>query len=62
MKTVALVKLYRQMKGIIARGSLNETLKQLIDTNNCKYIANARLIYFRSPINEVERLLNGYIH
>ena len=50
------------MKGIIARGSLNETLKQLIDTNNCKYIANARLIYFRSAINEVERLLNGYIH
>lgn len=50
------------MKGIIARSILNETLKQLIDTNNCKYIANARLIFFRSPINEVERLLNGYIH
>ena len=47
---------------IIARGSLGETLKHLIDAIDCKYITDDVLKYFRNKIDEVERLLNGYIN
>ena len=47
---------------IISRGSLSETLKHLIDAFDCKYIIDDVLKYFRNKIDEVERLLNGYIN
>ena len=46
---------------IIARGSLGETLNHLIDALDEKYITEEELNYFRNKINEVEKLLNGYI-
>ncbi len=47
---------------IIARGSLSETLNHLIDAIDCKYISDEILGHYRNKINEVERLLNGYIN
>ncbi len=47
---------------IIARGSLAETLNHLIDAFDCSYITEDQLKYFRSKVEEVERLLNGYIN
>ncbi|HEX7847002.1 MAG TPA: four helix bundle protein [Chitinophagaceae bacterium] len=47
---------------IIARGSLAETRNHLIDAFDCNYISDERLKYFRAKIDEVERLLNGYIN
>lgn len=44
-----------------ARGSLSETLNHLIDAFDCKYISGEQLNYFKTKIDEVERLLNGYI-
>jgi four helix bundle protein len=46
---------------IIARGSLSETLNHLIDALDCSYISEEQLNYFKNKIEEVERLLNGYI-
>lgn len=46
---------------IIARGSLSETYNHLIDAFDCKYISEEQLNYFKNRIDEVERLLNGYI-
>lgn len=46
---------------IIARGSLSETLNHLIDANDCTYISNDVLIYYRKKLAETERILNGYI-
>lgn len=46
---------------VIARGSLSETLNHLIDANDCLYISDENLFSFRNKINEVEKLLNGYI-
>ena len=46
---------------IIARGSVSETLNHLIDAFDCNYISQEVLNTFRQKINEVERLLNGYI-
>ncbi|SFQ10538.1 four helix bundle protein [Parafilimonas terrae] len=46
---------------IIARGSLSETHNHFIDAFDCKYITEDRLNYFKNKIEEVERLLNGYI-
>lgn len=46
---------------IIARGSLSETLNHLIDAFDCQLISNKELEYFRSKIQEIEKLLNGYI-
>lgn len=46
---------------IIARGSLSETLNHFIDANDCNYIADEKLVYFRNKVDELERLLNGYI-
>lgn len=46
---------------IIARGSLSETYNRLIDALDCQYITSDQLKYFKNKIDEVERLLNGYI-
>lgn len=46
---------------IIARGSLSETYNHLIDALDCQYITSDQLKYFKNKIDEVERLLNGYI-
>lgn len=47
---------------IIARGSLSETLNHLIDAFDCNYLTDDMLSYCRNKINEIERLLNGYIN
>ena len=44
-----------------ARGSLSETLNHFIDAFDCSYINTEQLQYFRNRINEVEKILNGYI-
>ena len=46
---------------IKARGSLSETMNHLIDAFDCKYIPEEKLLIFKSKIDEVERILNGYI-
>lgn len=46
---------------IIARGSLSETYNHLIDALDCNIITRDQLDYFKNKIEEVERLLNGYI-
>lgn len=46
---------------IMARGSLSESLNHLIDAFDCKFINEEKLVYFKTMINEIERLLNGYI-
>lgn len=46
---------------VIARGSLSETLNHLIDAYDANYITAETLSHFRVKIQEVERLLNGYI-
>lgn len=46
---------------VIARGSLTETLNHLIDACDEGIISEDILKKFRIKINEVERLLNGYI-
>jgi len=46
---------------VIARGSLSETLNHLIDALDCKYINEEQFGYLKSKVEEVERLLNGYI-
>ena len=44
-----------------SRGSLSETLNHLITALDCNYITVEELQYFREKINEVEKILNGYI-
>ena len=46
---------------VIARGSLSETYNHLIDALDATYISNDQLNYYKLKIDEVERLLNGYI-
>jgi four helix bundle protein len=46
---------------ILARGSLSETLNHLIDAFDCSYIEEAKLTQFKHQIDEVGKLLNGYI-
>lgn len=46
---------------IQARGSLSEVLNHLIDALDCNYIVQPRFDYFKTMIDEVGRLLNGYI-
>ncbi len=47
---------------IIGRGSLSETLNHLIDAYDCAYITMEKLTEFKNEINEVEKILNGYIN
>lgn len=44
-----------------ARGSLSETLNHLIDAFDCAYINSKQLQYYRAKINEVEKIMAGYI-
>lgn len=44
-----------------ARGSLSETLNHLIDASDFSYISAEQLRYFRGKLDELERILNGYI-
>ncbi len=46
---------------IQARGSLSECYNHLIDAYDAKYILEEKLQYFKTFIDESERLLNGYI-
>ena len=46
---------------LMARGSLSETLNHLIDAFDNAYISQEELDSFTVRIQEVERLLNGYI-
>jgi four helix bundle protein len=46
---------------VIARGSLSETYNHLIDALDCSYISQEQLDGFKKSIEEIERLLNGYI-
>ncbi len=46
---------------IQARGSVTETHNHLIDAFDCNYISEEKLEYFKIKIDEVGRLLNGYI-
>jgi four helix bundle protein len=46
---------------VIARGSLSETYNHLIDAMDCDYISQEQLDLFKKSIEEIERLLNGYI-
>ncbi len=46
---------------IQARGSLSETHNHVIDSFDSKYISDEQFKYFKSKIDEVGRLLNGYI-
>lgn len=46
---------------IQSRGSLSETYNHLIDALDCNYISEVQLNMFKAKIDEVERLLNGYI-
>lgn len=47
---------------IIARGSLSETLNHLIDAFDCGYIHAEKFDHFRNKIQEIERIMNGYIN
>jgi len=46
---------------IMSRGSLSETYNHLIDALDCGYISQEKLNNFKDSIDEVGRLLNGYI-
>jgi four helix bundle protein len=46
---------------IQARGSLCETLNHLIDAFDCAYITDEQLVQYKNKIDEIGRLLNGYI-
>jgi four helix bundle protein len=46
---------------IIARGSLSETYNHLIEAFDCGYISSDQLNIFKEKIEEVAKLLNGYI-
>jgi four helix bundle protein len=46
---------------IQARGSLSETLNHLIDAFDCRYIDQEALKKFKTQIDEIQALLNGYI-
>ncbi|MBS1597252.1 MAG: four helix bundle protein [Bacteroidetes bacterium] len=46
---------------ILSRGSLSETYNHLIDAFDCNYINKEELIGFKIKIDQIERMLNGYI-
>jgi four helix bundle protein len=47
---------------IIARGSLSETYNHLIDAYDCTYITLEKLTELKNELNEVEKILNGFIN
>lgn len=46
---------------IQSRGSLSETYNHLIDAFDCNYINQEQLNFFKIKIDEVQKILNGYI-
>ena len=46
---------------IQARGSLSETLNHLIDAYDCQYITKEQLTNYKTQVDTVGKLLNGYI-
>ncbi len=46
---------------IQSRGSLSETYNHLIDAMDCSYITAEQLDYYKTKIDGVGKLLNGYI-
>ncbi|RYD90756.1 MAG: four helix bundle protein [Sphingobacteriales bacterium] len=46
---------------IQGRGSLSETLNHLVDSLDCNYINEETFFEYKNKVEEVERLLNGYI-
>ena len=46
---------------IQARGSLTETHNHLIDALDCNYNSETEISYFSERIEDLRRLLNGYI-
>jgi four helix bundle protein len=46
---------------VIGRGSLSETLNHFIDAFDEAYISEEQLNYYRTRIDKVEKLLNGYM-
>ena len=46
---------------IQARGSISETYNHLIDAFDCNYITRDALAQLKIKIDEIERMLNGYI-
>ena len=47
---------------IIARSSLSETYNHLIDAHDCTYITLGKLTELKNELNEVEKILNGFIN
>ena len=46
---------------ILSRGSLSECLNHLVDAFDLKIINQDQLLHYKQQIEEVEKLLNGYI-
>lgn len=46
---------------IQARGSLSESYNHLLDAFDCNYITENELNHFKNIIDEIGKLLNGYI-
>jgi four helix bundle protein len=44
-----------------ARGSMSETMNHLIDAFDCGYITSEQLKQYRIKIDELEKILSGYI-
>jgi four helix bundle protein len=44
-----------------ARGSMSETMNHLIDAFDCGYITSEQLQRYRIKIDELEKILSGYI-
>jgi four helix bundle protein len=44
-----------------ARGSISETMNHLIDAFDCGYITSEQLQRYRIKIDELEKILSGYI-
>jgi four helix bundle protein len=44
-----------------ARGSNSETLNHFIDALDCTYISEESYLLYKTRIEEVERMINGYI-
>lgn len=44
-----------------ARGSMSETMNHLIDAFDCGYITSEQLKRYRIQIDELEKILSGYI-
>ena len=46
----------------VARGSMSESLNHLICACDCNYITENRLNELKSDIEELQRIINGYIN